>query len=67
MYCKHCGHEINDNAIICTNCGIATDKFQTKPATTQKKISGWAIAGITVGVCALMVGFIFLMILCSGD
>ena len=25
MYCKSCGKEINDKAVICVHCGAATD------------------------------------------
>lgn len=24
MYCKNCGKEINDKAVICVHCGVAT-------------------------------------------
>lgn len=24
MYCKHCGKQIADNAVICVHCGVAT-------------------------------------------
>jgi hypothetical protein len=27
MYCNSCGNKISNNAVICTNCGAATDKF----------------------------------------
>lgn len=26
MYCKNCGKQLNDNADLCTNCGVFTDK-----------------------------------------
>ena len=25
MYCKHCGAEINDNAVVCIKCGCAVN------------------------------------------
>lgn len=28
MYCKSCGLQINDEAVICTNCGVKTDNFE---------------------------------------
>ena len=51
MYCKHCGHEVNEKAIICPNCGIATDNYKavSKP-TEQPKTNGFAIAGM---ICAI--------------
>ncbi|HIU61528.1 MAG TPA: zinc ribbon domain-containing protein [Candidatus Coproplasma excrementigallinarum] len=27
MYCKNCGHQLDDNAIYCPACGVATDNF----------------------------------------
>lgn len=30
MFCKHCGAEINDNAVVCVKCGCAVnDSVQT--------------------------------------
>ena len=25
MYCKNCGHQVDDKAVICTQCGCLTD------------------------------------------
>ena len=42
MYCKHCGKEINDEAIFCKHCGakveagLATEDVSTKKAQTHK-------------------------------
>ena len=27
MFCKNCGSQIDDNAVACPHCGIATDNF----------------------------------------
>lgn len=27
MFCTHCGKELNDQAVICPNCGVPTGKF----------------------------------------
>lgn len=24
MYCRNCGEEVNDNAVVCVHCGVAT-------------------------------------------
>ena len=29
MYCKKCGKEIDDEAVVCPNCGCATDNYKT--------------------------------------
>lgn len=55
MFCRHCGHEINDNAVICPNCGVATDNYAAvaKPAATatDQKFNGLALAGM---ICAIV-------------
>ena len=28
MFCKNCGKEINDNAVICPKCGVPTNNFK---------------------------------------
>lgn len=30
MYCEHCGKELADEAIVCPNCGCATDNYAAK-------------------------------------
>ncbi len=27
MYCKNCGSQIDDNAVVCPNCGVPTDNY----------------------------------------
>lgn len=29
MYCKNCGNQLNENAVICVKCGCATDNMDT--------------------------------------
>jgi TM2 domain-containing membrane protein YozV len=48
MYCKHCGAEINENAVVCIKCGCAVhDSAQTAksldPAISDKD---WLITAI---------------------
>ena len=37
-YCKHCGKEIMDEAVICPNCGCAVEE----PAVTKIKDDDFA-------------------------
>ncbi len=53
MYCKNCGKEINDNAVVCPYCGVATDKLD-KAAVGGKKINGFGIAGFVVSLASLL-------------
>lgn len=32
MYCKNCGKQIADEAVICPDCGVATDNFKKADA-----------------------------------
>ncbi len=57
MFCKNCGKEIDDNALVCPNCGVATEKMNQEvateaPAQEQK-----------VNVCAI-IGFILALVGC---
>lgn len=36
MYCKNCGKEIDDNAVVCVNCGCAVKDIQTANASQGK-------------------------------
>lgn len=36
MYCKNCGQEIADNAVVCVNCGVAVE--QVPEVSDKKKI-----------------------------
>lgn len=37
MFCKKCGKEIDDAAVICPSCGVQTDNFQ-KQNQTQTQV-----------------------------
>lgn len=56
MFCKNCGKEISDKAIVCVNCGVAVTPLTPtvtpdQPADGKKKFN----------VCALL-GFIFSLV-----
>lgn len=48
MYCKHCGAEINDNAVVCVKCGCAVnDSLYTEKALDPNvSDKDWLITGI---------------------
>lgn len=54
MYCKNCGKEINDKAVVCINCGVAvaplTPALKPAPLTPAE--------GKGKNVCSV-VGFVF--------
>lgn len=70
MYCRNCGKEIDDKAVICVHCGVATDnmfgaRFNTKPAAPQepaKPINVLAIVGLVVSGIGLFGGNYLFMV-----
>ena len=64
MFCKHCGHELNANAIICTNCGMATENYTAvaKPVDSPSQVNGLAIAGMICAIVGLIGGDFFFCI-----
>ena len=60
MFCKNCGKEISDSAVVCPNCGVATDNMlqATSAITTgqPKSANGFAIAGLVLGLVGLFGG-----------
>ena len=57
MFCKTCGKEINDNAVICPHCGCATSEQTTAASeiNTEKKFNGLALAGFIVSLASLLI------------
>lgn len=35
MYCEKCGNQIDDNAIVCPNCGCATSNYSVQATQTN--------------------------------
>ena len=49
VYCRNCGTEIDEKAIICPNCGIQLKTFnQSENQTKDKGNAGWAVLGFFV-------------------
>ena len=52
-FCKNCGKEIDDNAVVCVNCGSS----QT-PQVTDNGGFGWGL----LGCCIPIVGLILFLV-----
>lgn len=39
MFCKHCGAEVNDNAVVCVKCGCALNDQPTQVRTLNPNAS----------------------------
>ncbi len=37
MFCKHCGKEVNENAVICVHCGCALKNDNIVQSSSDKK------------------------------
>ena len=60
MFCKNCGKEINDNAVVCPFCGVATGKGPV--SGSGSKTNGMAIAGFVLAFFFSLLGLIFSVI-----
>ena len=54
-YCKNCGAQIDDQAVVCTSCGTAQN---TAPAVVDKGGFGWGV----LGCCIPIVGLILFLV-----
>ena len=61
MYCKNCGHEVNDNAVICPNCGVATDNY-LKTSTAPEQKNTMALIGFILSFFVAIAGLIISII-----
>ena len=64
MFCKNCGKEIDDNAVVCPYCGIQV--VETKPVETaaatvseERIVNGLGIAAFIVGMVSFGLGVFF--------
>ena len=57
MFCKNCGQELNDNAVICPHCGVATDNYAKSTAVTEQK-NTMALIGFILSFFVALAGLI---------
>lgn len=66
MFCKECGNEVNDNAVVCLKCGCATDNKLQSSGTSLGDNAGirmllpvgrspWAIAAGYLGLFSVII------------
>ena len=47
MFCKQCGSEIPDNAVVCVKCGVGTDNFEKKSEVSNGVLTaGYVLAAL---------------------
>lgn len=76
MFCKSCGKQIEDKAVICPNCGVATNNFVQPYAVTassknnaavsadKSRFTGGAFANAFIGWLTAVVSLITLGLAC---
>lgn len=55
MYCKKCGSEILDEAVICPHCGCETNENQNSLSEDKVK-GGWIFATILIPLIGIILG-----------
>jgi len=62
MYCSNCGQKVDDNAVICINCGCAinrpTNTNNTKKEYGESKALLGVIAALFLGLIGLLIGIL---------
>jgi hypothetical protein len=73
MYCKNCGTELNEKAVICPNCGVPTDNFYNDrrnmngyasqpqtPAQQDAPNTGFAVLGFFFPIVGLILYLVWM-------
>lgn len=62
MFCNKCGNQIDDNAVVCPNCGNPTNAQGVQVVVQQtqapKQTNGCAIAGLVLAFFMPLIGLI---------
>ena len=59
MFCKNCGQEISEEAVVCPHCGVATEKFRLEDKQPIVEKNGIAVAGFVCSFFIPILGWIF--------
>ncbi len=57
MYCKKCGNEIFDEAVVCPHCGCAVNGTQNPVVAENAKVSGACIVGFILSLVSFFISF----------
>ncbi|MBR4628510.1 MAG: zinc ribbon domain-containing protein [Ruminococcus sp.] len=60
-YCRKCGMEIDDEAVVCVHCGVPTDRFQKTVGNGEDKTSILlVIASFFMPVIGFIIGAVYI-------
>ncbi len=62
MFCTGCGKEIHDDALICVNCGVGTNKVVNSKPVESNWVNLWGILGCCLPVFGI-IAFIIMSVL----
>lgn len=58
MFCKNCGSNIDDRAVICPKCGVLIRESAEEQSTSQDKTNVLAIVGFVLSFFVSLAGLI---------
>ncbi len=58
MFCKKCGREIHDEAVICPNCGCSTGNSASEFNGEDTVNAGLMVASILVPLIGIILGIV---------
>ncbi len=63
MFCKTCGKEVNDNAVICPHCGCAlkNESVYVQAKNDVKKINVMCLVGFILSIVSIFISFYCIM------
>lgn len=57
MYCKNCGKEIHDDAVMCVHCGVSTGKSMTGANNSDEPANtGLVVISVLIPLVGLILG-----------
>lgn len=59
MFCKNCGAEIDDNAVICPKCGVSVKENKPAASSTDAPNMGFAVLGFFFPLIGLILYLIW--------
>ena len=58
MFCNNCGSQIDDNAVVCPNCGVVTNNYIAKNTNQNNETNVLAIVGFILSFFIAIAGLI---------
>ncbi len=56
MFCKKCGKEVNDDAVVCVHCGCSLKEDENKKEMNESKTGIGVLMGLFLGIIGLVIG-----------